>query len=115
LVGQDSDAHPNILVGTSADCSRAKVTLGSSGIQFHPLICATPNLRFDFSCVAESIPTDISIEPVEQITYDSWMRIIGRARQSIDIACFYMSLTDGSQYPPEDGSRATEHQLYACI
>jgi len=32
------------------------------------------------------------------------MDLVMNAQKSIDIAAFYMTLTDGSQYPASDGS-----------
>lgn len=53
--------------------------------------------------ITESIPDDLTIKPLEETTYVSWKRIISNARESIDIACYYMTLTDGKDYDPRQG------------
>ena len=53
--------------------------------------------------LTESIPTDLSLRHFEEDTYDSWKRIISSARETIEIACYYMSLTDGMDFHPGQG------------
>jgi phosphatidylserine/phosphatidylglycerophosphate/cardiolipin synthase-like enzyme len=51
-----------------------------------------------------SIPADMPEMPFQWTsTYSSWLQIINSATSSIDIACYYMTLTDGSVAPPGQG------------
>ncbi len=57
------------------------------------------------SSSVESIPIGVKIPIPEETTYDSWLKLINGAQSTIEIAAFYLTLTDGSQWPPEDGMR----------
>jgi hypothetical protein len=69
--------------------------------------------------VVESIPVQVSVNwfatsiathkpnhskvnlgPVPNTTYDAWHYLVRKAKKTIDIAAFYVRLTDGSNYPP---------------
>eukprot|EP01122_Echinamoeba_exundans_P017931 TRINITY_DN987_c0_g1_i1.p1 TRINITY_DN987_c0_g1~~TRINITY_DN987_c0_g1_i1.p1 ORF type:complete len:441 (-),score=105.62 TRINITY_DN987_c0_g1_i1:14-1336(-) len=53
--------------------------------------------------LVESVPIGTNIPIPEETTYDSWLKLINSAQSTIEIAAFYITLTDGSQWPPEDG------------
>lgn len=53
--------------------------------------------------LVESVPVGTVIPIPEYTTYEAWMKLIGNAKSTIEIAAFYMTLTEGSQWPVEDG------------
>ncbi|XP_049848529.1 5'-3' exonuclease PLD3-like [Schistocerca gregaria] len=50
--------------------------------------------------IVESSPSVLH-QSISESTYDAWKRLIGEAEKTIEIACFYMTLTDGESLPPE--------------
>jgi hypothetical protein len=42
----------------------------------------------------------VNLGPVPNTTYDAWHYLVRKAKKTIDIAAFYVRLTDGSNYPP---------------
>lgn len=42
----------------------------------------------------------VNLGPVPNTTYDAWHYLVRKAKKTIDIAAFYVRLTDGSKYPP---------------
>ena len=54
--------------------------------------------------MSTSIPIDLPTPNyVTQSTYEAWLGMIQTARSSIDIACYYMTLTDGLEFPQGQG------------
>lgn len=66
--------------------------------------------------VAQSIPGDLPgpSRPWTS-TYMSWLKAIQAARQTIDIACYYMTLTDGASAPPGQGGYMGQDIFNALI
>lgn len=50
--------------------------------------------------LVESIPRDLNLSFFGDETYTTWKELIDGAKESIDIACFYMSLTEGKKFHP---------------
>ncbi|EFA85148.1 phospholipase D3 [Heterostelium album PN500] len=48
--------------------------------------------------IAESIPVYVNLT-TNITTYEAWMNLINNAQESIDLGLFYMTLTDGADYP----------------
>eukprot|EP01088_Endostelium_zonatum_P015831 TRINITY_DN4040_c0_g1_i1.p1 TRINITY_DN4040_c0_g1~~TRINITY_DN4040_c0_g1_i1.p1 ORF type:complete len:419 (-),score=89.24 TRINITY_DN4040_c0_g1_i1:52-1308(-) len=54
--------------------------------------------------VAESVPIGLNITPTDVYTYQAFLDVINAANYSIDIACFYMTFTEGHEkWPVADG------------
>lgn len=63
--------------------------------------------------IAESIPLGLPFSPVDTSTFEAWADIISRAQHTIDLAAFYVTLTDEG-YPPIDGGEFGE-QIYDLL
>ncbi|KAJ9455292.1 Phospholipase D Y [Diplonema papillatum] len=53
--------------------------------------------------VAESVPLGVSITPVGWTTYNAWQHVIDNARSTLAIAAYYVTLTEGTAFPPSAG------------
>jgi hypothetical protein len=42
----------------------------------------------------------VNLGLIPNTTYDAWHYLAGKAKKTIDIAAFYVRLTDGGNYPP---------------
>ena len=69
-------------------------------LPFFPVIrCGSAcgiNLDRESFDIVESIPMGVTLSPVRQSTYDAWMNLITNAKDTLNIAAFYMTLTDGA-------------------
>ncbi|KAJ6243688.1 phospholipase d - related [Anaeramoeba flamelloides] len=53
--------------------------------------------------ILESIPQELDLESAN-LTHKGWIKLIDSATKTLDIACFYMTLSEGSDYPDANGS-----------
>ncbi|KAJ6232906.1 hypothetical protein M0813_04433 [Anaeramoeba flamelloides] len=53
--------------------------------------------------ILESIPQGLELESAN-LTHEGWIKLIDSATKTLDIACFYMTLSEGSDYDHANGS-----------
>ncbi|KAJ6242777.1 phospholipase d - related [Anaeramoeba flamelloides] len=53
--------------------------------------------------ILESIPQELELGSAN-LTYEGWIKLIDGATKTLDIACFYMTLSEGSDYPDANGT-----------
>eukprot|EP00696_Hemimastix_kukwesjijk_P004537 gnl/Hemi2/157_TR46_c0_g1_i1.p1 gnl/Hemi2/157_TR46_c0_g1~~gnl/Hemi2/157_TR46_c0_g1_i1.p1 ORF type:complete len:630 (+),score=201.46 gnl/Hemi2/157_TR46_c0_g1_i1:135-2024(+) len=53
--------------------------------------------------IVESIPEFLALNSTSLSTHQGWAKILKQAKHSIDVAMFYMTLTDGTALAPEYG------------